>query len=254
MILNTLNWKAILNINNHKISFLDAIRSIGLSIFTKYIPGKVFVILGRAEYISFKYPINRKVSTTISLETQFISIWVGLGMGVLGLILAGGLNKYAFNYLTIIAWGIISVFIFSPIIKVSIEKLSFRLLKKQINLPHTKITNVIRSLPYFMMNWLAWTAGFYFLCNSVIESNVNSLSLGLGFPLAATIGIIAIVSPGGLGVREAVIAYYLSLFELSLVEITTISVFSRLWFLFGEAFIFFLALILEIKERNPKLY
>ena len=63
-------------------------------------------------------------------------------------------------------------------------------------------------------------------------------SVGLGFPLAVNLGIIVLFTPGGLGTREAVIVAYLSLMSIPIIEATNIAVVSRLWFLFGELFIF----------------
>ncbi len=67
LVLN-LNWKNILKQSfNLNISYKDAVVSNGLSIFTKYIPGKVLVIMGRALYISKKYNCSLKNTTVASL-------------------------------------------------------------------------------------------------------------------------------------------------------------------------------------------
>ena len=65
------------------------------------------------------------------------------------------------------------------------------------------------------------------------------------YPLALTIGLIVIVMPGGLGVREGII--YTSLIylgidsELSL----SISIYSRFWSTLGELVIFLVTLSFE---------
>jgi uncharacterized membrane protein YbhN (UPF0104 family) len=63
-------------------------------------------------------------------------------------------------------------------------------------------------------------------------------AVGAGFPLAASLGVLALVAPGGLGVREGVIVAYLGLAGIPAMEATTISIASRLWFLGGELIFF----------------
>ncbi|MEX0686385.1 MAG: lysylphosphatidylglycerol synthase domain-containing protein [Balneolales bacterium] len=101
---------------------------------------------------------------------------------------------------------------------------------------------VLKLLPWTVINWLFWSAGFYFLILSLTETQIPPTA-GLSFALATNIGILAIISPGGLGVREAVLIAYLNFIGLSLAEATTISVASRLWFLIGEAMLFAAGLI-----------
>jgi uncharacterized membrane protein YbhN (UPF0104 family) len=61
---------------------------------------------------------------------------------------------------------------------------------------------------------------------------------GLAFPLAATLGIIAVIAPGGLGAREGVLVAYLVLAGQSVADATTVAVAARLWFLAGELALF----------------
>lgn len=61
------------------------------------------------------------------------------------------------------------------------------------------------------------------------------------FPLSVCFGIIAIILPGGLGLREGIIIGYLVLAGLDTEQATTISFLNRLWFIAGELFIFLLA-------------
>jgi uncharacterized membrane protein YbhN (UPF0104 family) len=75
--------------------------------------------------------------------------------------------------------------------------------------------------------------------------------VGFGFPLAGTLGIMTLISPGGLGTREAVLVGYLNLAGIPVVDATTIAVASRLWFLGGEIFIFILGWISH--KRLPEV-
>ena len=92
-------------------------------------------------------------------------------------------------------------------------------------------------MPWFVVYWALWSIGFCLLVASLINIDV-SWSVGFGFPLAATLGIITFISPGGLGTREAIMVGYLTLAGVPLVDATSVAVASRLWFLGGEVFIF----------------
>jgi uncharacterized membrane protein YbhN (UPF0104 family) len=83
------------------------------------------------------------------------------------------------------------------------------------------------------------------MADSLTETTL-SFKYGLTFPLAATLGILAIIAPGGIGVREGVLFLFLnSSGALTVEEATTISVFSRVWFLVGESFLFLIALLMS---------
>ena len=87
------------------------------------------------------------------------------------------------------------------------------------------------------------------LAASLTETDI-AWSVGLGFPLAATLGIMAVIAPGGLGAREGVLVGYLMLAGVPLAEATTISLASRLWFLVGEAFIFIVGWVSDRMLHN----
>ncbi len=63
-------------------------------------------------------------------------------------------------------------------------------------------------------------------------------------------GVLAIILPGGLGVREGIIVAYLTLAGLDVETATTISFMNRLWFISGEVFIFLLSSILRITGQR----
>ena len=89
------------------------------------------------------------------------------------------------------------------------------------------------------------------LVNSLTSMDVP-LSVGLGFPLAGSLGVMAFIVPGGLGVREGALIAYLSLAGIAVPVATTISIASRLWYLVGEVFIFFVGWMADHINDWPK--
>jgi len=247
MLANTMNWKVVLRQHGILINNIHAIKSIGLSIFAKYIPGKIMMILGRSEYVSKFYKIGRKKTAIISFETQIISIWVGLSLGILGIVFNKNILMNRLSYIVILFWLSLSLLIISAFARHSIEKLSKLILKKTISIPQLSFKSLIFVLPYFILNWALWCLGFLFLCFALSPQSTIPASAGFLFSLAASLSILAIIAPGGIGVREGLLSLFLTQIGLSIELSTSISLASRLWFLIGEIFIFVFALII-----NPK--
>ncbi len=243
-IFNGLSWGKLLKTNYKSIKNKDSLSSVGLSVFGKYIPGKLWVILGRSEIISKKYYLPRKDITTLSLTAQFISIWMGLIIGSLGLIFIKSFKAY--SILIIVFLLVLSLIIFTNLFQKSFNYLSYRIFKKTFFLPSISLKKTFSVLPWYFINWLLWCCAFYFLTTSLVDYTV-SINIAWGFALSASLGIIAVFAPGGLGIREGLIVAYLSLADIPLADATTIAVTSRLWFLSGEIFIFIIALLLNKK-------
>lgn len=248
MVANAFTWRAALAQNNLTISYRHALVSVGLCIFTKYIPGKILMILGRAEYVSQKYQRPLKFTSAVSLQAQILSLWVGILLGCAGLSLFVDIVSNQWFALSFLLFVALSAFVFLPIVKIVTERTYTITTKKKITIPHLRARSVLASLPWFFTNWLAWCVAFYLLTISLSPLQFSiPIGSGLSFALAGAVGILAIMAPGGIGVREAVLTYCLTLAGLELVEATTIAVASRLWFLIGEGFLFAVALLLNVK-------
>ena len=146
---------------------------------------------------------------------------------------------------------VLTVVIFSPLVHAKAEQAMRRLLHKDVTIPRLTFRSTLSVMPWFVGYWVVWSCGFYFFVDSLTATFVP-WSVGFGFPLAGTLGIMTFISPGGLGTREAVMAGYLTLAGIPLVEATTVAVASRLWFLTGEVFIFISGWI--VHKRFQKAY
>jgi len=240
MIFMCKNWKDVLSVSfDNKISLKSAIAANGLSVFTKYIPGKVMVIMGRALYTANEYQIPIKITSLASLKTQLISLLIGFIFGF-PLIFFVPINSM---YLFLGAVFTISTIIFLFSEKFKRIALYFpRKVNKNLDYPILKFREFIKVLPSFLLNWTLWIAGFYFLTQALTSYNIPFF-VGLSFPLAATIAILALIAPGGLGVREGILVICLIGLGLDKSMAITVATASRLWFLIGEIFIFMLAFL-----------
>lgn len=217
------------------ISIRRAIAMVGLNVFGKYIPGKVWIIMGNALYISEKehYPVADL--SFLLLSAQLISVWCGLVLGICGLLTIDAFQLL--GWIGIVIFAGFTLVLFSNKAQVLSIGAVNKFLKKDFTLPVIKLSQILSVLPWFLGVWLLWGLGFYLLTESLTD-RIIPVSMVFCFPLAGTIGILLLFSPGGIGVRESVIIGYLTLLNFPLAESITISAVSRLWFLSGEFLMF----------------
>ncbi|MAE71015.1 MAG: hypothetical protein CME06_11185 [Gemmatimonadetes bacterium] len=248
-LMSALVWKRLLALCAFEVSLAQSVASIGLSVFGKYIPGKIWVVVGRAAYLSEKLLGPLVPISAISLAEQLISLWTGLGLGVFGLLLLGRLSGFSWGLLPV--WLALFLIACDPRAHRVLEAIGRKLLRRDVDLPHLSLTLVLSTLPYFLALWLSWSAGLYFLATSLVPAEIP-FAAGLAFPFAACVGIVVLIAPGGLGIREGLVAGYLVMAGLDLAQAKTIAVTSRLWFLVGEALFFLSALLVDRLSRPPR--
>ena len=245
-ILNATSWAKMLRHGGMKVSELDGITSAGLSVFAKYIPGKIWVIMGRAEFLVKRYGLSRKDLGSLSFEAQFVALWAALLLGTIGMISVNSIDLYGLSILLLFIF--LSLIIFTSLFHRFAEMVLFRITKKEIAFLRLPFRKTLKVIGWYLLNWGSWCVSFFFLASSLAETELP-FSIAFAFGLAGSIGILAIFAPGGLGVREGILTGFLTMAGLDLPMATTIAITSRLWFLMGELFIFTVALILE-KRRN----
>lgn len=221
------------------VSFKEGLVSSGLSVFTKYIPGKVLVILGRATYIRNVYGVSMTKLTLTSLKVQVLSIWIGL---IIGSVTIMKIEPGIYTVMLVVFFiTSFSVLLYSNYFKRVFNRVFHWITKKHVDYPVLQFRSSLRIIPAFALNWILWSTGFYFMVDALTSYTVP-FAMGLGFTLASTLAIIALIAPGGLGVREGLLTALLIGFGIDKTDAITISIASRLWFLVGEFFIFLLAL------------
>lgn len=242
-LVNALAWKSILSGAAYPIGFRQSVTSTGLAVFGKYIPGKLWAMVGQAGIVANKYSYPISAISGILINAQLIAIWVGLILSLIGIIGFGGYDPEIYVLISLLIL-FLSVLIFTRLQKVIVEKVVRRFVKSEFEYAASSVKSISITAMLYLIAWLSWCVGFYFLAVSLSGVSVP-LFIGLGMALALTFGFLAIIIPGGLGVREAVLFGWLTLAGVEPVMATTISIASRLWFLIGELFIFGLAIILK---------
>lgn len=239
------SWKELLCLYGYNINIIDGISSYGLSNLGKYIPGKIWASFGEITYIKEKYSYPIIDTFKVSVTWQIISLWSGLSLGLISLYFLN-ISKIA-AYFILLFWVILTFFTFTKYSHSIYNYIICKVFKKQLALNQINIKKTLKIIPLFFLSWIVLGICYYLFLNSF--NYKFSIFIGLCFILSVNAGYIIFLLPGGLGIREGIIISYLIASGIDIQLATNISVYSRLWFIFGEILIFIIAFILEKKQK-----
>lgn len=242
-------WFFTLKLIKLKIKFTDALISCGLSIFAKYVPGKILMIIGKTSHLKQKYNYASSSLITASFNDQLLAIFTGILLGSLSLV---HLKNNSIFFGVFLGSLLFAFLIFNNsfflLLKMAIKKI----LNKEPDITILPFKTVMKLIPLHIIYWLLIGLGFYFLFFSLYDNNLPFSTI-FAFPLSVVGGIISVISPGGIGIRESILAYYFS-FQIESQVAITVSSISRIWFLLGEVFIFVVGFAFSIVSKIKKKY
>lgn len=240
-VMQSLCWKNTLADQNIIVSPSQAVVSQGLSVFMKYMPGKIMTIVGRSAYVSRVTDSDAIECSISSFKAQIIELIFGLGIGVIVfffieidqmLLILSGTMFLGLIVLLVFLKHFLRFFIFLA-----------KKFGRNTNFQPFSVKFSLKKVFLFCLHWAFWGAGFFLLAKSLVPT--TPFYLIFAFPLATVLGVAAIFAPGGVGVRESTLVLLLSLAGIEVGIATTLAVFSRLWFLAGDLTIFSLASLLN---------
>jgi len=208
-----LRWRLILKYLGFKIS---AYRSLKYWIFAelgRYIPGKLWFVLGRA-YFGKKEGIRHSV---IFLST-FLELVVLAGTSVIMFLIGVAFVKNLELWILLLSLAFIIILligIYPPIFNWGFN-LILRLLKREphrIRIPYKKMLWLVIVLIFM---WVVHGSAFYLTSKAIypaLQLSFQSYSLFIGvFAISWLIGFVSFLTPGGIGIREAVMTYFLGFY------------------------------------------
>lgn len=239
-------WRRLLRRNGVEIGLLDAAASQFKPILAKYLPGKVWTLVGTAGMLrEFAVPIRRGM--VLVSWFQILLLIAGAVVGCAGLLFFGLLRSDS-EHAYLAAPAVVGLCLF--------------LLSRHF------VRDRVRSA-------LAWAAGgeqvggFQLDLGAMLASVLHWLLLGAAYwiflraagftigaepvllqPLANLMGMVAGFAPGGLGVREAFTALYLRWAGMDASGGLAAAVLARLWFLVVEVGLFAVGLWLAHGRRR----
>ena len=245
----SLLWKIVLSKFNINIKFNVAVDSHFSTILYKYIPGKVWGVIGKANIIS-QYGYDLTTCSFISFFLQLIMTATGLIIGGLGIFLLKTIAEFNLLIYPLILFIALLLCFFRK--KRYIPYFNSKFIPKKLATLFNKTIPPISDLILLsFMQWLLLGIAYMIFILSV-GFNASILPIFLQ-PLANNIGIISSFTPSGLGVREAVMTAYLLLENISIKDATAISIISRIWFFSIEIFAFVCGIIIHSFIRKKSI-
>jgi len=209
-----------------KISLIQLFRVFNIANLGRYLPGKIWNILGMY-YLVGEYGISKKQTTLAILASEISYKGSALLIGICYFIFSPLYRQYLPIMIALLACSLIFI---HPKTIDKFVNYGLRLFKKpaiEINFSYRTI--LIFFLLYINV-WMIYSLAFYVFVNSLTSlESINIIQFFTILPLCWVVGYIMIFAPGGIGVREGMLVIILGEFlpaEIALV----IAVFQRIWF------------------------
>jgi uncharacterized membrane protein YbhN (UPF0104 family) len=241
-------FKWILTKSGSSISYLRLFKVWFISGLGKYLPGKVWQVLGMI-FMLEKEGVSKKHAFSSVVLGQTLSVISGLFVSVL--LLGADLyskffsRKPGFMVAEVIATLILLVLLCYPKVLEKIVNLGLGILKKEkISLDITVKDVIIYFLSY-TLSWLFYGLAFLIFIKAIAQASFNIYPTLTGsFAFSLNMGFLALFAPGGIGVREGILVLLLETYFPAPVAVL-ISILSRLWISLVELLCFLIALLLK---------
>ncbi len=237
-------WHYITVLNECQIRLPRAVSCYLYSILGKYIPGKVFMLAARLPaYTEKGIPIRKP---TICFFIENVCTLLGAAfLFLISLFFFPNEELRQYMWLTILFVIAFFVLINPSIINFFLRTLGKWIKKDDMEIPMNYL-QMIKVVLLFVCNWLIVGFGFYLLALSINPDIPMSQMMYVGgvFALSAIIGILAIFTPSGIGVREGIMILGLSLIMGDGFP-EVISIVSRLWVTVAELILILIAFVAD---------
>jgi uncharacterized membrane protein YbhN (UPF0104 family) len=213
---NTATWRYLINSFHPElppISIKESVAIVNTTQLAKYIPGKVWSYAVQIYWLSKRgYPKSNVffINLVATLSTLMAASAVGIIMLSLTLDKVSKTGTLVVIGIVILAYSVFILF-HTPILNILI-KLAAKLLKKEISYVKISLTSILLTQVYYISSNLFFCFGGYLLCYALgITDDFHVIVCVVGSLLVGdVVGFVVLVTPGGLGVREIMMAFIIS--------------------------------------------
>jgi glycosyltransferase 2 family protein len=227
------------------ITFPKMFKIVSLSNLGRYLPGKLWSVLG-FYYFTDEFGISKKQTTLGIIISEVSSKTSALLIGLCYFFFSTSYRNLI--PLMVILLALCFILIYPRIIQ-WIVNILFRILRRPPVEIEFSYLSILKFNFYCIFVWLLYSLAFYAFVNSITTlSNVSLLKFATILPFCWVVGYIILIAPGGLGVREAMLIVMLGEFlphELAVI----IAVFQRVWFTLVEGITILISLAIPTKTK-----
>ncbi len=200
-------WKKILIILGNKTSFRQSMKIKLLADLGRYVPGKVWIVFGRLS-LGKRYGISRKQSFTGFVIETGINV---IAAAIVSVLMLYSLQKSLFYYFLFLIPALLMLL--HPRLFERLTNFGLNLLNKGRIKVKFRFRHLLLLLVYYILLWLVIGLAFLFLIKSIVPVTFSSyFGITAIFAASWVIGFLSIITPGGLGVREASLSFFLSFY------------------------------------------
>jgi hypothetical protein len=242
-------WSWLLKCHNVKLDTGSLIYSYFVPNLGKYIPGKVVFLLGRVE-LTYRLGGTRAVGmSTFVGEQVFVVLAAGIFVPVcLYSFLDTTVLQEVALYL-VMAATYLFVF-FRPEVFHAVVAGLLRLLKRPPLDVRLAQYDVVKLVSVYVLVWVLYGGACAYLTIEMADLDYGSFwSISSVFVVAWLLGYLSLFTPGGIGVREAVIVFCLQFYVDSTVAIL-LALVARITWSIAELALSSLALLIPVKFRK----
>lgn len=232
-------WVILISGFGYTVKLKDAFKISYIANLGRYVPGKVWWMLGMA-YMAKQIKIEEQTSMTSWVVAQFFSLPSALLLGTTFILFSPNLLEQAGQFLSssfyLISLLIVIlsiILIFAPSKALVLLNTVLRKLKREEVSFDLSIKTALSIYIGYIIGWFVYGFSFWLLIMSVTSNyNIPMITAVGCFVLAYQIGYLAIFTPGGIGVRELVLTVILNPYLGALSA--SIAVAARIWNLIVE--------------------
>lgn len=201
-------WRLILARFGYPLAYRRAFRTFMLAELSRYLPGTVWHVLGRGYYASRQGVPAAVTLTAMILEMALVAL---TAIAFLPLRAMGGGRLLEDLAIWAIAAVLVLLVFAHPRVIVPVVNAGLRRLRKQTIPARLRYRDIAEMLGLCALMWVCMCAAFVLLVWSIAPTEWGkAVAIAASFPAAWFAGLVSIVSPGGLGVREGALAVLLS--------------------------------------------
>jgi glycosyltransferase 2 family protein len=174
----------------------------------KYLPGSVWTVVLQAE-VAAALGVPRKRTAVAGVLSVLLSAFAGLGVGLLALpaLISDGGSGYLL-VLLLVPFGLAAL---HPRVLDRVITLALRLARRQPLGHRLSGRAVLATMSAFLLAWLSLGGQVWVLAHDLGAGAGQVLVPAVfGYPLAASIGMLAVVLPAGVALREFVLVLLLT--------------------------------------------
>ncbi|MEW5924258.1 MAG: lysylphosphatidylglycerol synthase transmembrane domain-containing protein [Candidatus Zixiibacteriota bacterium] len=246
-------WRVLLHGFGHNVRLHESFRVVYLANLGRYIPGKVWQVIGMVG-LAREVNIPARVSLAsfaliqaYALPASFLLVplllWRSDALASLEVY-----RDIVYAFMTVVLLVFLILFFWPNGLDWALNKI-LRIFKQETIVYKPSFGNRISIFIWYIITWILFGLSFHFFLRALIAEPVLDIRFSTGVYIAAyNLGYIAIISPGGLGIREGVITALLAT-SFGQPIAASISLIHRVLITIAEAAISLLAL-LTYKIKN----